>query len=125
MALSYDDVIRLFKSGFVFREIKTFNTLKSPSGEPQVVDLDTKTWMAMMQQRRMWREDRLREGWSPREIEDAINGFYEKDRGNKPTDFLKGAYKPPRRISDYKKAVRVRMRTKITKKFGREYFRGR
>lgn len=124
MPLSRGQRDRLLDAGFLPFEVRQIHLAKAPDGSYQSIDLTGATWQATIASRRRWVERQLDEGRSKDEIRKVIIRFYRRrGAGRDPFAFLKIEYKPPRRLSDFQFAMKLRARKRISWGFGKEYGR--
>lgn len=103
--LSNDQKQYLFKMGFSSNEIRS---LDEKDNNP--IDLNSPQWESTITSRQSWFLDKIEKGWTDNEIYAAIQSFYNKDKNRTPWDFLKAAYRPPKKV-DYFTAIKNRTKT--------------
>lgn len=116
MPLSNNDRSLLRRAGFIPWEIRKLNEAVYPDGRPQVINLETEAWKAVIHSRYAWITDKLENGWSSKRISGAVMGYYIGKRERTPFDFLKVEYKPPRKLTDYQEAMQTRINKNIDQK---------
>ncbi len=108
MSISMYDADRLRNMGFLDYEIEAIANATDPEGKPQpVINLETDAWVAAMENRRAWWDDKVAKGWEEEVIINEIMRYYDRDKKRNPWDFLKAEYRPPKRI-DYWQGIRAR-----------------
>ena len=89
--LTTEQMKQLFKEGFVGREVRAYNLSKTPSGEPQRFDFNSKTFVAARRSRMAWFDGLRKAGWSEAEVRGRVNAYYTRRKAT-PFDWLKLAY---------------------------------
>ena len=122
-ALTRAQKSQLLAEGFLFSEVNTYNSAKSPDGTPQDFAFNSKTFRAARQSRQEWVRDLKKIGWTDGEIKQRIAAYYKLKAGRTPFDFLKLSYASTKRLSDFQDAVRRKIRSRVSRTFGRSYGR--
>ena len=89
--LTTQQMKQLFREGFVGREIKAYNSAKTPSGEVQRFNFNSLTFIDARRSRMAWFDDLLKRGWSEAEVRGRVNAYYTRRKAT-PFDWLKLAY---------------------------------
>ena len=120
-ALTRAQKSQLLAEGFLFSEVSAFNDAKTPDGTPQDFAFNSKTFRAARQSRQEWIRDLKKIGWTEGEIKQRLVAYYRLKAGRTPFDFLKLSYLPSRTISDFADAVKRKIRSRVSRTFGRAY----
>jgi hypothetical protein len=114
MSLPTGGYTRLRKAGFLDSEIREFDSAIDKEGKPQPdIDLSSPVWRAVMRSRYEWTIDKIKRGWSKREINTIIKAYYNR-KNSSPWDFIKAEYRPARK-TDFITALRRRTQAKLRK----------
>lgn len=90
---------------------------------PQALPFNSKPFLAMRRSRRRWVSDLHKLGWTDFEIKLKIREYYNRGSDRSPFDFLKEEYENPKKITDYQKSVKIKIRSRISRTFGKLYGR--
>ena len=113
MSLSTADREKLADAGFMEFEIQSFAEAKTPNGKDQpAINLGSPLWQAVIGHRKDWVENRINEGWTPLQIEGAIEEFYLTDPRRDPWYFLKIEYQPVAQ-KDFDKQMQLRSQRRV------------
>ena len=94
--------------GFIPEEIKAWDEAANPNGTPHDMSFYSETFKDMRADRRRWKRDRLAEGWTKEQCDTDLYDYFQATRGHSPWEFLRGSYKPPRKLKDFTQASRRR-----------------
>ena len=84
----------LLNSGFLNKEIRAFDSAKTPDGEVQNVAFNSLPFQRMIQSRRIWVKKCHAAGFSNADIREKLVHHYKAKKGRTPWDFLKAEYQP-------------------------------
>lgn len=108
---------RIIKYGFLPYEAKEFLNAKAGYWHDKQADIrkivESKPFQDMLDQRLKWIHDCKTIGWSGLKIGQALKDYYKLQSGRTPFDFLKIEYKPPKQLSDYAAAIKMRSETRV------------
>ena len=124
----------MIAAGFSPKEIRDLDRAKTPDGKPQDLRYDTPVFQRVIEARRVWKLDRIREltaaGMKPEQIALVLRGhiinFYRRNKGMTIFDFIKDEYKVEQKYQGFEispaamKNNRVR-RSAISRHFGTDY----
>jgi hypothetical protein len=119
--LTPKQVMILRQAGFIPYEIAKYSAAVDRKGNAQNIDLTTGTWQGVISKRRSYVTAMIKKGWSRQKITDAFMRFYSQKKGSQPFDWLKVEYKPPRKLTDFAFAVKMRANAQIRRSFGSGY----
>jgi hypothetical protein len=124
MALTRKQKIGLLKDGFLPKEI--FQLTHATGGDKtntvkQSFNFSSRPFQAMRKSRKNYIRNLKENGWNESEIKAKINAFY--IGGKNIYSFLKLEYAPPKKITDFQSAIKLRERSRISRVFGRAYGR--
>lgn len=114
---------KLRDAGFMPFEIRRISNARTPDGSFQEIDISGPAWQSTIESRRTWVASLIRAGWSKDDIRASLRRYYRRRRGRSPFDFLKIEYRPPKRLTDFQYALKLRSRSRITRDLGRGYGR--
>lgn len=103
--INSDGFDRLRRAGFSESEINALNNSKDKLGNAIPVNLDSNAYQRMISERQQWINTVKGYGWTPEQISNELNGYYDKDSRRSVFDFLKAEYRPNKR-QDYWNNVR-------------------
>jgi hypothetical protein len=104
----------LLNSGFLRREIKAFDSAKTPSGEVQNVAFNSIPFQKMINGRREWVKGCHASGESNERIRRRLYNYYRGKKGRSPWDFLKVEYQPTdRELTDTEFANKLTIKSAI------------
>jgi hypothetical protein len=89
----------------------------------QNIAFNSKPFLAMRRSRRRWVNDLQKLGWSDYDIKLKIKEYYSKGAGRSVYDWLKISYAPPHKLSDYQRAISLKIRSRVSRTMGRLYGR--
>lgn len=118
MSISNFDRDIFSAAGFLDSEIKEIAEAKTLSGADQPpIDINSHAWAAVLKSRIDWWDDKRDRGWTESEIIAELENYYRRDKKRSPFDFLKAAYRPPKKLQGgtYIEAVRKSHTAKIAK----------
>lgn len=129
--LTHAQVITMRRAGFLKSEIRAFNNARAPDGSYQDTKaiFKSKPFQVMLKDRAAWWRraltpvDKGGYGYTRTQATYEILGYYRRRGQRSPFDFLKAEYKPPKKLTDFQYATRLRVRARITKSLGKGYTR--
>jgi len=98
----------LATDGFIKEEVDAWDDARNTDGTPHFINFYSETFTDMRRARRQWKRDRIDEGWTKEQMENELYDYFKASKGKSPWDFLKGSYKPPRKLKDFSDASRRR-----------------
>lgn len=107
----------IIKHGFLPFEATEFLTAKG--GKDHDVEIDIRAMVTsgpfrdMLNSRLDWINTVKAQGWKKKKIGQALIDYYKLKAGRSPFDFLKIEYKPPKKLSDYAAAIKLRANSRI------------
>jgi len=132
MPLNRNQKKLLMEDGFLPSEIRAFSQATGGNvgaGDSerhvvkQAVAFNSKPFLAMRRSRRRYIKDLKQLGWNDMEIRAKQVEYYRKGSGRTPFDFLKLEYEPVHKITDFQDSVRRKIRSRISRTFGKLYGR--
>lgn len=126
MGLSRQQKKSLLSDGFLPKEIyqlsnATGGDRKTMHLVRQQIAFSSKPFKAMRSSRRNYIRNLKKIGWNEQEIKSKISSYYVA--GKNIFSFIKLEYVPPKRLTDFQAATKLRERSKISRIFGRAYGR--
>lgn len=122
-ALSASQKKELFNAGFLPSEIDKFDEAKTPDGKQQNLAFDSAPFQKMIESRRKWILELKSAGWNNRQVVEQIKRYYRLKSGRSPFDFLKLEYQPPNKVTDFVDAVKLKIRSRVSRSMGKAYGR--
>lgn len=121
------DIKKLRTAGFTDWEIGILN--ENLRQRPQVLDLTTKVWQAVMSKRRSLRQrwlesGRLTEGRTLAEFDRRVKAYYLSSRKASVWDWVKLEYRPVTRITDFKAGLERRKATQRRREAAQKLTKG-
>ena len=113
----------LFDTGFLPQEIDEFDDARTPDGKLQDLAFDSAPFRAMRESRTKWILKLKKSGWNNRQIVEQIKRYYRLKAGRSPFDFLKIEYQPPKKLTDFAEAVKLKVRSRVSRTLGKQYGR--
>jgi hypothetical protein len=124
----------MIEAGFSPKEIRDLNDAKTPDGQPQDLRFDAPVFQRMIEARKVWQFDRIREltaaGMKPEQIAQVLKGhvinFYRRNKDLTIFDFIKDEYKVEKKVAGIgispaaMKGNRDR-RSAISRHYGKDY----
>jgi hypothetical protein len=119
---------QLYKEGFLPREIVELQgarggDVRTGHRVKQEFNTGSKVFKSLRRARVKYITDLRQAGWSGDEIRQKINEYYRLKTGRSVYDFLKLSYQPARKITDFQSAVKLRIRSRVSRTLGKIYNR--
>lgn len=113
-ALSDHEKEIMLNSGFLRKEVNTFDKAETSTGEIQAVAFNSITWQHMLNSRREWVKMCHNLGYENKAIRGFIVHHYDTSKERSPWDFLKVEYQPTdRSLTDTEFADKLGIRSAI------------
>jgi hypothetical protein len=114
--LTKEEKATMLNSGFLQKEIDSFDSATTPSGELQTASFGSAAWQRMIMSRRTFVKKCHEEGIKNDVIRKLIYDHYQNRKDISPWDFLKIEYQPiDRGLTDAEFAKKLKIRSDISK----------